>query len=43
MAVFQDHVIVVTGASVGIGRALCRALAPQRPKRVLMGRARPAP
>ncbi len=38
MAVFQDHVIVVTGASEGIGRALCLALAPQRPKLVLAAR-----
>jgi short-subunit dehydrogenase len=32
MAIFTDKVIVVTGASEGIGRALCFALAPQRPR-----------
>jgi len=32
MAIFTDKVIVVTGASEGIGRALCLALAPQKPK-----------
>jgi short-subunit dehydrogenase len=37
-AVFQDHVIIVTGASEGIGRALCLALAPQKPKLVLAAR-----
>ena len=38
MAVFQDHVIIITGASEGIGRALCLALAPQKPKMVLAAR-----
>lgn len=38
MEVFRDHVIVVTGASEGIGRALCLVLAPQQPKLVLAAR-----
>jgi len=38
MAKFTDRVIVVTGASEGIGRALCLALAPQRPRLVLAAR-----
>ena len=38
MSVFEDKVIVVTGASEGIGRALCKALAPQRPRLVLAAR-----
>jgi NADP-dependent 3-hydroxy acid dehydrogenase YdfG len=38
MSTFQDHVIVVTGASEGIGRALCISLAPQKPKLVLAAR-----
>ena len=38
MAKFTDKVIVVTGASEGIGRALCLALAPQRPRLVLAAR-----
>jgi short-subunit dehydrogenase len=38
MAKFADKVIVVTGASEGIGRALCIALAPQRPRFVLAAR-----
>ena len=38
MAEFGDKVIVVTGASEGIGRALCLALAPQKPKLVLAAR-----
>lgn len=38
MAKFADKVIVVTGASEGIGRALCLALAPQRPRLVLAAR-----
>lgn len=38
MSIFQDKVIVVTGASEGIGRALCLALAPQRPKLAIAAR-----
>jgi len=38
MPVFTDQVIIVTGASEGIGRALCMALAPQRPRLVLAAR-----
>ena len=38
MDIFQDKVIIVTGASEGIGRALCLALAPQKPKLVLAAR-----
>jgi NAD(P)-dependent dehydrogenase (short-subunit alcohol dehydrogenase family) len=38
MADFTDNVVVVTGASEGIGRALCEALAPQRPKLVVAAR-----
>jgi short-subunit dehydrogenase len=38
MTVFQDKVIVVTGASEGIGRALCLALAPHKPKLALAAR-----
>lgn len=38
MSEFYGNVIVVTGASEGIGRALCKALAPQRPKLVLAAR-----
>jgi len=38
MGIFQDKVIIVTGASEGIGRALCLALAPQKPKLVLAAR-----
>ena len=38
MAVYTGKVIVVTGASSGIGAALCRALAPQRPRLVLAAR-----
>jgi len=36
--VFGDKVVVVTGASAGIGRAFCLALAPQRPRLVLAAR-----
>ena len=35
---FQDKVIIVTGASEGIGRALCLALATQKPKLVVAAR-----
>src|SRR5262245_36782134 len=35
---YEGRTIVVTGASVGIGRALCRALAPQKPRLVLASR-----
>ena len=38
MPMLQDKVVVVTGASEGIGRALCLELAPQRPKLVLAAR-----
>ena len=38
MAVYAGKVVVVTGASQGIGRALCLALAPQRPRLVLAAR-----
>ena len=38
MGIFQNKVIIVTGASEGIGRALCLALAPQKPKLVLAAR-----
>ncbi|HPO15332.1 MAG TPA: SDR family oxidoreductase [Candidatus Hydrogenedentes bacterium] len=40
MGVFTGQVIVVTGASEGIGRALCMALAQQRPKLALAARNR---
>jgi short-subunit dehydrogenase len=38
MSHFKDKVIVVTGASEGIGRALCLALAPQGPRLVIAAR-----
>jgi short-subunit dehydrogenase len=38
MATYTGKTIVVTGASSGIGRALCLALAPHRPHLVLSGR-----
>ena len=38
MSIFQDKVIIVTGASEGIGRALCLALASQKPNLVLAAR-----
>jgi NAD(P)-dependent dehydrogenase (short-subunit alcohol dehydrogenase family) len=38
MAVYAGKVVVVTGASQGIGRALCLELAAQRPKLVLAAR-----
>jgi len=38
MAVYDGKVVVVTGASQGIGKALCRELAAQRPKLVLAAR-----
>lgn len=38
MAPYTDKVIVLTGASQGIGRALALALSPQRPKLVLAAR-----
>jgi short-subunit dehydrogenase len=38
VAVYTGKVVVVTGASSGIGRALCLALAPQRPRLVLAAR-----
>jgi short-subunit dehydrogenase len=38
MATYAGKVIVVTGASTGIGRALCLTLAPQRPRLVLAAR-----
>ena len=38
MARYTGKVVVVTGASQGIGRALCLELAPQRPRLVLAAR-----
>ena len=38
METFKDRVIVITGASEGIGRALALALSPQAPKLVLAAR-----
>ena len=40
MTIFAEKVIIVTGASEGIGRALCLALADQKPKLVLAARNR---
>jgi NAD(P)-dependent dehydrogenase (short-subunit alcohol dehydrogenase family) len=40
MGVFANRVIIVTGASEGIGRAFSLALAPQRPRLVLAARNR---
>ncbi|HXB55810.1 MAG TPA: SDR family oxidoreductase [Vicinamibacteria bacterium] len=42
MAVYTGKVVVITGASSGIGRALCLALAEQRPRLVLAARDRAA-
>jgi len=42
MAVYAGKVVVVTGASQGIGKALCRELAAQRLKLVLAARDAPA-
>jgi short-subunit dehydrogenase len=39
VAVYAGKVVVVTGASQGIGKALCLELAPQRPRLVLAARA----
>ena len=38
MAVYAGKVVIVTGASQGIGKALSLALAPQRPRLVLAAR-----
>jgi short-subunit dehydrogenase len=40
MGAFAGQVVIVTGASEGIGRAFCLALAPQRPRLVLAARNR---
>jgi NAD(P)-dependent dehydrogenase (short-subunit alcohol dehydrogenase family) len=40
MAIFTNQVVVVTGASEGIGRAFCLGLAPQRCRLVLAARSR---
>jgi len=41
-AAYAGQVVVVTGASQGIGKALCLALAPRKPRLVLAARDRPA-
>ena len=38
MGTFSSRVVIVTGASEGIGRAFCLALAPQQPRLVLAAR-----
>ncbi|HET9693670.1 MAG TPA: SDR family oxidoreductase [Steroidobacteraceae bacterium] len=38
MSAFASRVVIVTGASEGIGRAFCLALAPQRPRLVIAAR-----
>lgn len=38
MSAFTDNVVILTGASEGIGRALALALAPQRPRLVVAAR-----
>src|SRR5512145_1043814 len=40
MGAFSNRVVAVTGASEGIGRAFCLALAPQGPRLVLAARNR---
>ena len=40
MGAFSNSVVIVTGASEGIGRAFCLELAPQRPRLVLAARNR---
>src|SRR5688572_21119697 len=40
MSAFGGRVVVVTGASEGIGRAFSRALAPERPRLVIAARNR---